>query len=196
MDRPFDEDVRWIVVRAQQQARALGHPGIGCEHLLFAVAESPELAGAVLREHGLTPAHVTDQIRRLLAGAGDIFDTVDGDALATLGIDLQAVRHTVEATFGPHALRPAKPGPRRRWYQPRRTRPRRGHLPVTRRAERCLNAAVLEATRMGHATVDATALAVAVVTADGGLVPQIVHTTGIPAQNLRAAILQRTRRAS
>ncbi|WP_143268478.1 Clp protease N-terminal domain-containing protein [Amycolatopsis vastitatis] len=194
MKRAFDDDARRIVGRAQQQARALGHRGIGCEHLLFAVAESADPAGAVLREHGLTPAHVSEQTRRLLSGTATVFDTLDGDALATLGIDLQTVRRTVEATFGPEALRPVRPSPRRRWY---RRRPRRpgGHLPVTGRAQRCLDAAAHEAKRAGSTAVDATTLAVAVVTADGGLVPRIVRSTGVPAEALRTAILRRARHA-
>ncbi|MEU5265202.1 Clp protease N-terminal domain-containing protein [Amycolatopsis sp. NPDC021455] len=195
MNRAFDDGARRIVGRAQQQARALGHGGIGCEHLLFAVAESPDPAGAVLREHGLTPARVTEQTRRLLGGTATVFDRLDGEALASLGIDLQTVRRTVEATFGPEALRPARPGPRRRWYHRRRPRRPGGHLPVTGRAQRCLDAAVHEAKRAGSTAVDATTLAVAVVTADGGLVPRIVHTTGVPAEALRAAILRRARHA-
>jgi ATP-dependent Clp protease ATP-binding subunit ClpA len=192
--RAFDDGARRIVGRAQLQARALGHRGIGCEHLLFAVAESPDPAGAVLREHGLTPALVTEQTRRLLGGTATVFDRLDGDALATLGIDLDVVRRTIEATFGPEALRPARPGPRRRWYHKRPRRPR-GHMPVTGRAQRCLDAAAHEAKRAGSAAVDATAIAVAVVTADGGLVPRIVRTTGVPAEALRTAILRRARHA-
>ncbi|MEU0794127.1 Clp protease N-terminal domain-containing protein [Amycolatopsis sp. NPDC005961] len=183
MDRPLADDARRIIVRAQHQARELGHRGIGCEHLLFAVAvaESPDPAGAVLRE----------ETRRLLTGGASVFDTLDSDALATLGIDLHVVRRTVEATFGPQALRQVRPRPRHRWYQLRRTRPPRGHLPVTGRARRCLDAAVSEATRAGGMLVDTTALAVA----DGGLVPRIVHTTGVPAETLRVAILRRARHA-
>jgi ATP-dependent Clp protease ATP-binding subunit ClpA len=192
--RAFDDGARRIVGRAQQQARALGHRGIGCEHLLFAVAESADPAGAVLREHGLTPAHVSEQTRRLLSGTATVFDTLDGDALATLGIDLQTVRRTVEATFGPEALRPVRPSPRRRWYRRRPRRPGR-HLPVTGRAQRCLDAAAHEAKRAGSTAVDATTLAVAVVTADGGLVPRIVRSTGVPAEALRTAILRRARHA-
>lgn len=196
MDRPFDDGARRIVGRAQQLARELGHRGIGCEHLLFAVAESPDPAGAVLREHGLTPAHVTEQTRRLLSRSTTVFDTLDAEALATLGIDLQAVCRTVEATFGPAALRTVRPRPRRRWYHRRRPRRPGGHLPVTGRAQRCLDAAAHEAKRAGSTAVDTTSLAVAVVTADGGLVPRIVRTTGVPAEALRAAILRRARHAS
>lgn len=195
MDRPFDEATRRIVLRAQQRARELGHRGIGCEHLLFAIAESPDPAGAVLREHGLTPAHVTEQTRRLLTGTATVFDVLDADALATLGIDLGTVRRAVESSFGSEALRPAVPRLRRQWFRPRRTRPRRGHLPVTGRALRCLDTAAHEASRGGGTAVDATALAVAVITADGGLVPKIVNTSGVPAATLRSAILERARHA-
>ena len=45
----FTDDARHMVVRAQQDARRLGHNYIGCEHLLLAVAAADEPAGAVLR---------------------------------------------------------------------------------------------------------------------------------------------------
>jgi hypothetical protein len=102
----FTPEARNIVVGAQQQARRLGHRYVGCEHLLLAVTAADAPASAVLRDHGLTPDRVTDVILQhvgLGAGAG-LFTGLDRDALATIGVDLDAVRARIEASFGPEAL--------------------------------------------------------------------------------------------
>jgi hypothetical protein len=104
-----DDDVRALVRTAQLRARTLGHPGLGSEHLLYAVAHSPTRVGVVAREHGLTPEGVAAQIERLLSRPRSVFDTLDADALATIGIDLHEVRDAVQASFGPGPL--SSPGP-------------------------------------------------------------------------------------
>jgi hypothetical protein len=177
----FGDEARALVRTAQQRARALRHPGIGTEHLLYAVADSPTRVGTVARAHGLTPGGVAAQTDRLLAGSRTLFDGVDADALATIGIDLDAVRAAVAANFGP-VLIPAPRVRRRRVRLP-------GHLPVTGRAQSCLHDAVLEAGRGGAARVAAHHLGAVVVAADGGLVPPILAALGISAPRLRTAIL-------
>lgn len=98
----FTPDARTVVVHAQQQARRLGHHYIGCEHLLLAVVGIDQPAGEVMRERGVTPDHVEQQIvRRVGLGTGDdLFADLDRDALAAIGIDLDAVRARIEARFG------------------------------------------------------------------------------------------------
>jgi hypothetical protein len=105
----FTGDARIVVVHAQHHARRLGHRYIGCEHLLLAVASTSQPASDVLREHGVTPEHVEEEIvRRVGLGAGaGLFADLDRDALASIGIDLDAVRARIEASFGPEALRRA-----------------------------------------------------------------------------------------
>ena len=102
----FTPDARTVVVHAQQHARRLGHHYIGCEHLLLAVVGIDQPAGEVMRERGVTPEHVEQQIvRRLGIGTGaDLFADLDRDALAAIGIDLDAVRARIEARFGVDAL--------------------------------------------------------------------------------------------
>jgi hypothetical protein len=181
----FGDDARELVRTAQERARALRHPGIGSEHLLYAVAESPTRVGAVARAYGLTPDGVATQTDRLLARAHSVFDDIDADALAAIGIDLDAVREAVEATFGP-ALVVAPRGRRLRVRMP-------GHMPITGRARSCLRAAVREAGRGGAAQVAAHHLGAVVVDADGGLVPPILAALGVSAPTLRIAILQAAR---
>jgi Clp amino terminal domain, pathogenicity island component len=106
----FAQDARFAVVDAQKQARRLGHSYIGGEHILLAVVSASSPASAILTAHGLTPEYVEAQITRRVgpgagAGAGaDLFGSLDRDALASIGIDLDTVRAAVEASFGPQAL--------------------------------------------------------------------------------------------
>jgi hypothetical protein len=102
----FTPDARTVVVHAQQHARRLGHRYVGCEHLLLALVATGQPASVVLREHGITPDSVEEEIvRRVGLGAGaGLFGDLDRDALSAIGIDLDAVRARIEASFGPQAL--------------------------------------------------------------------------------------------
>lgn len=114
----FTPDARTAVVHAQEHARRLGHGYVGCEHLLLAVVALGPPASAVLREHGLTPERVEQEIvRQVGLGGGSPFGALDREALADVGIDLDAVRARAEEFFGPEALTRAaravhqEPGP-------------------------------------------------------------------------------------
>ncbi|MEU6852627.1 Clp protease N-terminal domain-containing protein [Actinacidiphila alni] len=102
----FAPEARTVVVHAQEHARRLGHTSIGCEHLLLALVAADQPAAAVLREHGVTPEGVEREIvRQVGLGAGsDVFGSRNRDALASIGIDLDAVRARLEESFGPDAL--------------------------------------------------------------------------------------------
>ena len=50
----FTDSARHLLVKAQHEARRLGHNYIGCEHLLLAAAGLAEPAGAALRDQGVT----------------------------------------------------------------------------------------------------------------------------------------------
>jgi Clp amino terminal domain, pathogenicity island component len=116
----FTSDARTVVIHAQQHARRLGHRYIGCEHLLLALVAVDAPAGAVLREHRLTPERVEEEIvRRVgLGAAASLFVDLDRDALASIGVDLDAVRARIEASFPSDTLiragQAVQCGPRRR----------------------------------------------------------------------------------
>jgi ATP-dependent Clp protease ATP-binding subunit ClpA len=129
----FTDGARQSVVRAQEEARRLGHSYIGCEHLLLAAAQAAEPAGAVLRDHGVTPERVEAEILRITGrgpgvAPGNPLPDVDREALAAIGIDLDVVRDRIEAAFGPDALTRAVVS-RRRAPRPAR-RPEWGKGPV------------------------------------------------------------------
>src|SRR4029077_18782464 len=107
----FTGDARGVVTGARESALRLGHDWIGCEHLLLALATTRGEVGGILRNQGIPPERVTGESVRL-AGAGrgaSLSDVLDRDALASIGIDLDAVRAQVGAASAPGALtaRPA-----------------------------------------------------------------------------------------
>lgn len=136
----FTPGARTIVIHAQQHARRLGHRYIGPEHLLLGLAGLDEPAGAVLREYGITPEFVEEEIvRRAGLGAGSgLFVDLDQDALSVIGIDLDAVRARVEASFGTGALARASQAVHQRRRPSRRSRlnPRRAVPGFRRRRHR------------------------------------------------------------
>jgi ATP-dependent Clp protease ATP-binding subunit ClpA len=84
-----------------EEARRLGHSYIGTEHVLLALTRNPASgATRVLRHLGVTHGDIRDSA--FLAGLWA--PPIDAAALATLGIDLKAVRERLDETFGRGAL--------------------------------------------------------------------------------------------
>lgn len=217
----FTGGARNTVVQAQEHARRLGHRYIGCEHLLLAAAATGEPASAALREQGVTPQAVETEIVRLagLGRAADLFSGLDREALASIGIDLDAVRARIEAAFGPDAFtttgprtcRKRRPGPAvrnnplARLRHPRRAEPDRhaspgghatGHIPFTPRAKKSLAHSLREARARHDNYIGVEHLTLALVAMDEGAVPPILSALGASQAALRAAILDRYRQAS
>lgn len=194
-------DATAVVVRAAEQARRLGHRFIGSEHLLYGLACADGEAGEVLREWGVTPERVEAEFLRLIgepsAPSGSLFDTLDRDALTTIGIDLDAVRERIEAAFGPGALAQDAPAPRR-WPRSRAgwdSGPATGHMPLTRRAKKCLDGAVRETRAHPGAPLSAEHIALTLLAIDDGVPHRILSAIGATAPRLGAEIRDRRRRA-
>ena len=209
-----------LVADARQHARRLGHGYAGCEHLLLAAASAGDGTGSVLREHGVTPQAVETEIVRLVAScqAPAFPGPLDGEALASIGIDLDQVRSRADAAFGPHALARAarasarEPAWRRGLVAEIARRRRRraarraaqaaeriraaGQLPLTASAGRCLHRSGREARALGSSHTTAEHLTLSVITADGGMLPAIMRRLRVTAPALRAAILGRSQKAS
>ncbi len=124
----FTSEARQAVVRAQAEARELRHDHIGTEHLLLSLLTLDTPSTAVLARHGLAHESMVERIRGYAPS-----DDLDAEALTTLGIDLDAVRDRVEATFGPGAL-DGVPG-----------RQTGGHIAFSPRAKKVLELALREA---------------------------------------------------
>jgi len=221
----FTAGARQIVVRAQSEARQLDHGFIGCEHLLLALLAGDEPAADVLREHELTPERVRAELIRMMgvppARPADLLNVLDREALAAIGIDLDVVRSRIEATFGPGALTRATLTPRRnrrRGLRSRLRRParnarllpviggngelldvppvRRGHIPFTPRAKKAMEISLREALALGDNYIGAQHVALALLGMNSGAVPPILSAPILSAAPLRAAILDRYRKAS
>jgi ATP-dependent Clp protease ATP-binding subunit ClpA len=195
----FTSGARAVVTGAQEQARGLGHGYIGCEHLVLAVADSDTPAGQALRDLDVTPAAVRTAMSDLLGEATPI---ADRDALASIGIDLDAVRARVEAAFGPGALtrRPQRQRPRRRLRLRRRRRcyaepPRSGHIPFTPRAKKCLELALREAVGRHDNQIGVEHLALALTAMREGLAPRILARLDVSPAQVRWEVERRYRRA-
>jgi len=205
--------------------RQLDHGFIGCEHLLLALLAGDEPAADVLREHELTPERVRAELIRMMgvppARPADLLNVLDREALAAIGIDLDVVRSRIEATFGPGALTRATLTPRRnrrRGLRSRLRRParnarllpviggngelldvppvRRGHIPFTPRAKKAMEISLREALALGDNYIGAQHVALALLGMNSGAVPPILSALGLSAAPLRAAILDRYRKAS
>ncbi len=97
-------------------ARALGHACrltrryVSGEHLMTVLVSAvyagrdPRPARAVLHEHGATLEDVAEEIARRAGAEAVLFGGLDRDALAAIGIDLDAVRARIGSSFGPEAL--------------------------------------------------------------------------------------------
>jgi Clp amino terminal domain, pathogenicity island component len=232
----FTDDARAVVTLASEHARRLGHRYVGGEHLLLAAVTAGQPASTVMCEHGVTPELVEEEIvRRVGLGAGaGLFGGLDKDALATIGIDLDAVRARIEASFGPQALaraaqathrdlrrRPGTPRRVRQWRRRRRDRrtvlaahaltprppeatgrycapgPRpSGHIPFTPASKKILELTLREAVARHDSHIGVEHITLALTSIKVGLVPDILAEAGATAPALRAAILDRYRRAS
>ncbi|HZB21257.1 MAG TPA: Clp protease N-terminal domain-containing protein [Blastococcus sp.] len=164
----FTFEARQTVVGAQHEARRLHSGRIGTEHLLLALLIQPTPSAAVLTRHGLGRDEVTEAVRRYV-GDGDL----DAEALTALGIDLDAVRSTVEASFGPGALdRPSgsKVG---------------GHIPFTPRARKVLELSLREAIAMKSKSIADGHIALGLLREGEGLAMKVLADRGVDTVELR-----------
>ena len=173
----FTDEARKMVVAAEWHAGSLRHGWIGTEHLLLALLDDHERPAArVLVARGLTGEWVREEVERIV-GLGE--PGLDADALATLGIDLDAVRERVERTFGPGALA-ARPGRRRRSCGERR--------PFTPRAKKVLELSLREALALGDSFIGAEHVLLGLLREGEGVAARILRSFGVDAAEVRAAL--------
>ena len=162
----FTDDAREAVTAAQTEAGILRHGWIGTEHVLLGVLAT-DGGGARLAGCGVDAAGVRDDIVRMV-GRGD--DDIDPAALATLGIDLEAVRERVERAFGPGALS-------------RRGRCRRGgvsmRLPFCPRAKKALELTLREAISLGDRDLRAEHIVLGLLREGDGVAARLLTERGV-----------------
>jgi ATP-dependent Clp protease ATP-binding subunit ClpA len=169
----FTTEARATVTGAQQEGRRLGSARIGTEHLLLGLIDQHGPAATVLARHGLTRDAVAAAVASLTGGVD-----LDAEALSTLGIDLDAVRTTVEDAFGPGEL--DQPGIARRH--------RGGHVPFTPRAKKVLELSLREALAMGSRSIGDGHIALGLIREGQGLAMKGLHDRGVDPQALRAEL--------
>jgi ATP-dependent Clp protease ATP-binding subunit ClpA len=166
----FTTEARQTVVGAQREARELQHAHIGTEHLLLSLLAQDTAGAAVLTRHGLRHDEIAEAVVGYV-GSGDL----DAEALTALGIDLDAVRRSVEATFGPGALDTHRSGPREA----------AGHIPFTPRAKKVLELSLREAVAMKSRTIADGHIALGVLREGEGLAVKILFDRGVDVEALR-----------
>jgi len=110
MPRHLTRDTRTFLARALGHACRLTRRYVSGEHLMTILVcavhpgQDPRPARAVLYEHGVTLEDVEEEIARRAGPGAVLFGGLDRDALAAIGIDLDAVRARIGPSFGPEAL--------------------------------------------------------------------------------------------
>jgi ATP-dependent Clp protease ATP-binding subunit ClpA len=174
----FTEEARAVTVAADRHAAGLRHGWIGTEHLLLGLLDDPERRAArILAGHGVTGPAVRAEVERIV-GVGE--PDLDADALATLGIDLDAVRERVERTFGPGAL--ARRGGRRRRAGTD------GRRPFTPRAKKALELSLREAIARGDSFIGAEHLLLGLLREGDGVAARILRSAGVTREAVLAAL--------
>ena len=172
----FAKDARAAVVGAQEVARDTGSRSIDTRHLLLVLAEQPGSAHRALRAVGADLEALATTVRAdLWAGA------LDGDALAGLGIDLDAVRRRADAVFGPDSLERAGRTPA-------------GHIPFTPDAKKALELALREAIRLKQKRIHTGHLMLGILRADSAG-QALLQQAQVDTDALRTALEEQTRAA-
>jgi len=177
----FTQDARSAVVRARAEAVGAGQDHIGCEHLLISLIGGRGPAAQALTAAGL-------EITSLRAGApgqpGAGPKPLDAEALATLGIDLDAVRRATDAAFGPGALDRASSG-------------RRGALGAARRmsldadAKKSLELALRSTTRFRQPGISSGHLLIGLIDQGDNVALDMLVAAGADPAALRADVIAR-----
>jgi ATP-dependent Clp protease ATP-binding subunit ClpA len=116
----FTEPAHRVLDLAREEAERGGHRYLGPEHVLLGLlAEGQSAAAWVLRVRGVDLASARAALARLgNRGVVPAPRPSDTELLGSLGIDLEAVRHQTEQTFGVPAVGQATwRVTRRRWWR-------------------------------------------------------------------------------
>jgi ATP-dependent Clp protease ATP-binding subunit ClpA len=172
----FSDEARQAIALAQEEAAELHHGWIGTEHLLLGVLRADGSGARLLNDLGVGLASARDDVVRTI-GRGE--EDIDRDALATLGIDLDAVRERVEKAFGAGALS-------------RRDDCRSGtfgrHTPFTPRAKKALELTLREGIALGARDLRAEHLVLGLLREGDGVAAQLLHGRGLVLDDVRARV--------
>lgn len=174
----FTQAARQSVVLAQEEARQMRNEHIGAEHLLLGLLIQHGPAAQSLAAAGLDVEGLRARVAAATHG-----DVLDSEALASLGIDLDAVRRSTEAAFGPGALD--------------RGRARvRGHIPFTPEAKKSLELALREALKLKHGYISTGHILLGVLRAGDNTAMRVLEKADINVNGLREDVTRRLAEAA
>ncbi|WP_435846163.1 Clp protease N-terminal domain-containing protein [Streptomyces diacarni] len=199
----FSKEAREVVIRAQEEAEALGHEWIGTEHLLLAALRFPQQPGAAtLTRLGVTPASCRAAVAGVVSGTSDDLGPQDAAALRACGIDLEEVRRRAEESFGQGALDgPAGTedggahGPAGR-HRPRGGRAPSRHLPFAAQAKKALKDALGEALARKDRRIGVEHVVLGLSRSDDTLSLGVFARLGVTPEVLRERMLSDLREAA
>jgi hypothetical protein len=172
------EDARAVVaVAAREEADVSGRGQVGCDHLLLGVLSVPGPAADALAAAGL---ELSGLRARISPGPADQPGPLDAEALATIGIDLDAVRRAAEARFGPGALDRARPA--RRGL---------GGVRLAADAKQALQRALLSARHFRQRRITTGHLLIGILDQGANPALDVLARAGISLPALRADLLRR-----
>lgn len=167
----FDDATRRAVLVAQREARRLGNPFIGPEHLFLGLTDVDSRDTAdLLSAHQADVRNLRERLVRTICRGPD------ARALSSIGIDLDAVRSAVEKRFGTGSFDGSLSN-------------RLGHLPLTRRAKKALGLSRRYAQHLGDDRVRPGHLLIAAIEC-GGLVNQTLATAGIDIRTFNRQLVE------
>jgi ATP-dependent Clp protease ATP-binding subunit ClpA len=188
----FTDRARQLVKGAQEEARLLGHPYIGTEHLLLAILSlDGGIAHDILVGQGLSAEGVRQAVQTEVHN--DPY--TDAEALESIGIDLNAVKAKLEEAFGPGAL--DEPPPRRKgWFGRKAPRRSPGHIPFTSRAKVVLELSLREAIALKHKHIGTEHILLGLIREGQGLAAKILADQGLDLKQLRAKTIEASNKSS
>jgi len=171
----FTSPARQAVTDAKYEASRLGQDKVQSEHLLLALLGLPGEAADAMTACGLTPEALRAHLSR---GTHPGPAALDADALASLGIDLDAVRRATDATFGRGAL-------------DRVNLPGRKRLPFADDAKRSLAGAARHSIRLGHRSITTGHILLGILDQPRNGALSLLADSGTDTAALRADVLRR-----
>jgi len=172
----FEPAARHAVIDAREEARRAGQDRICSEHLLLGLLTEPGTAADALTAAGLTLTGLRSRVPQgSHVGSGS---SLDAEALASLGIDLDAVRRATDAAFGPSALdRVRVPGRKR--------------LPLADDSKQTLAGAVKQASKHGGREITSGHMLIGILDQPGNGAQRLLGEAGVDVSALRADVLRR-----
>ncbi len=162
-----------VLAVAAREATAHGAVAIGTAHVLVGLcADRDGVAGRTLAALGFGLIESRGGLVAVDDAAEWTAPGLDGRALATLGVDLEAVRRRAEAVFGAGALDQAGRDER---YTPR--------------LRRVLDHARVEALALGHAFIGTEHLLLGILDEPDGGAARLLRAHGVNLAHARAAVL-------